>query len=415
VLAKEHAQLAGDLASGNTNSTIKLSSEDAKPDSEQIAGTPGERQMEIKRRIEEMLEDPAFKDDALKHMQASDDLAGKAQEQIANQDLAAASEPAAEAARELRQTAAALRADDGQAAKNKLADALLQLSAAANGVRQAPQAKSDADAAAQLQKSDDAVREAAKRLEEEAQRQQASGATNDAARFSEMAKLLADAPLKQLQAQAQQSPRDAGHSEQLAQRLDELAARAAELNNHGQPTRQNVARLVERMQRTQANLNNLASQCTSPGVAQTGQAPASAATTGGAVDQARGQEPSREEQRRQLGENLKQDLREETFDAMGIKPDAAGLKPMRDILSRETEGGQPDSNVIAFVNEINPPMDGVITVLRADLAQFQRQYRLNDEQVAMAPPAYRPAVADYFEQLSRDYATNEPAGSTRQP
>jgi hypothetical protein len=340
---------------------------------------------------------------------------GKAQEQIANQDLAAASEPAAEAARELRQTAAALRADDGQAAKNKLADALLKLSAAANGVRQAPQAKSDANAAAQLQKSEDAVREAAKRLEEEAQRQQANGATNAAARFSEMAKLLADGSLKQLQAQAQQSPRDAAHSEQLAQRLDELAARAAQLDNHGQPTRQEVARLIERMQRTQTKLNNLASQCTSPGSSPTGQSSAAAAGAGGAVDHARGQEPSREEQRQQLGENLKQELREETFDAMGIKPDAAGLKPMRDILSREIQGGQPDDNVIAFVNEINPPMNGVITVLRADLAQFQRQFRLNDEQIAMAPPAYRPAVADYFEQLSADYATNEPAGTMRQP
>lgn len=143
-LAKAQAQLAGDLASGNTNATFQLVSEDAKPEADQIAGTPAERQAEIKKRIEDMLEDPAFKEDALKHLQASDELAGKSQEQIGQQDLGAASEPAAEAARELRQTAAALRADDGKAAKNKLADALLQLSAAANGVRQAPQAKTDA-------------------------------------------------------------------------------------------------------------------------------------------------------------------------------------------------------------------------------------------------------------------------------
>ncbi len=37
----------------------------------------------------------------------------------------------------------------------------------------------------------------------------------------------------------------------------------------------------------------------------------------------------------------------------------------------------------------------------------QHPYHLTDEQAAQAPAVYRPAVADYFEQLSRDY----PAGS----
>ena len=415
-LAKEQAQLAGELASGNTNSTLKLISDDAKPDADQIAGTPGERQAEIKRRIQDLLEDPAFKEDALKHLQSSDDLAGRSQEQIGSQNLAAASEPAAEAARELRQTATALRADDGQAAKNKLADALLQLSAAAHGVRQAPQTKSDAEAAAQLQKSEASVRAAAKRLEEEAQRQQASGATNAAARLNEMAKLLGDESLKHLQAQAQQSPRDAASSEKLAQRLDELAQRAAQLPNQGQPTRSELARLVERMQRTQANLNNLASQCTSPGAGQTGKSPGQAATGVGAVAHARGQEPSREEQRQQLGEDLKRELREQTLDAMGIKPGAAEVKQMREILSRESSSGQPDSSrLIAFAAEMDPPMTGLITVLREELAHFQRQHRLTDQQVAQAPPAYRPAVADYFEKLSRDYSTGKPDGKTKQP
>ncbi len=432
-LAKEQMQLAGDLASGNTNSMIKLVSEEAKPEAEQITGTPGERQAEIKRRIEDLLEDPDFKDDALKHLQSSDDLAGKAQEQIGNKDLAAASEPAAEAARELRQTASALRADDGKAAKNKLADALLQLSAAANGVRKSPQAKSDANATTELKKSEDAVREAAKRLEEEAQRQQANGATNAAARLSEMAKSLQGEPLKQMQAQAQQAPRDAASSEKLAQRLDELAERTAQLRNQGQPTRQEVAKLVERMQRTQANLNNLASQCNNPGAGQSGQASGQApkpgqASTGlssstspstsapvrdGGITRARGNEPSREEQRLLLGEDLMRELREQTLDAMGIKPDAAELKQMRDILNRATEAGKSAGNIPALAVEIDPPMTGLITLLRQELTHFQRQHRLTDQQVAQAPPAYRPAVADYFEQLSHDYTTAKPDGKTK--
>jgi hypothetical protein len=448
-LAQAQAQLAGDLASGNTNSMIKLTSEDAKPDAEPIAGTPGERQADIKKRIQDLLDDPAFKDDALKHLQSSDDLTGKSQEQIANQDLAAASEPAAEAARELRQTATALRADDGKQTKNQLADALLKLSAAAHGIRKAAQSPTDAQAAAELKKSEDAVKEAAKKLEEEAQRQQANGATNAAARLNEMAKLLQDGSLQQMQAQVQQSPRDAGRSEMLVQHLDDLAQRAAQLRNQGQPTRQELANLVERMQRTQANLNNLASQCNNPGAAQAGKSPGQSQgqgqkpspTTSGsgvgmgqqpsiglagsaapnapvpardeAVTHARATEPSRDEQRAQLGENLMRELREETLDAMGMKPDAPELKQMRDILNRGTDGNKTATYITGLAVEIDPPMTGLITVLREDLSHLQRHYRLTDQQVAQAPAAYRPAVADYFEQLSRDYATGKPDGASK--
>lgn len=432
VLAKEQSKLAGDLASGNTNSMLKLPSEDAKPDAEQITGTPGERQQEIKKRIADMLNDPGFANDALKHLQASDDLAGKSQQQIGNQDFAAASEPAAEAARELRQTAAALRADGEQSAKNKLADALLQLGAAAGKVRQAAKAKSDAEASAELKKSEEAVREAAKRLEEEAQRQQANGATNSAARLEALAKFLQGEGLKQLQAQAQQAPRDAGRNEALAQRLEELAERAAELRNQGPPTRQELARLIERMQRTQANLNNLASQCSSPGAAQSGKSSGQAAASGGSPGQqakptpgqislgaantpsptangngarARGNEPSREELQRMLAENLLQDLHEQTLDAMAAKPGAGELKQMREILNRQSDGGLDNGGVVAFAAAIDPPLTSLITQLRQELTHYRRQHQLTDAQVAQAPRAYRPAVAEYFEQLSRDYAT----------
>jgi hypothetical protein len=431
-LAKEQSQLAGDLASGNTNSVLKLPSDDAKPDAEQIAGTPSERQTEIKRHIEDLLEDPGFKDDALKHLQSSDDLAGKSQQNLEAHDFAAASEPAAEAARELRQTAAALRADDGKQVKNKLADALLQLSTAASGVRKAAQGKTDAEAAAELKKAEDAVRGAAKRLEEEAQRQQANGATNSAARLNEMAKMLQSASLRQLQAQAQQSPRNGAASEQLAQRLDDMAARAAQLRDQGQPSRQEVAHLIERMQRTQANLNNLASQCSgptpgnssAPSAGSSGGAPGQrqlptaaqsssqnpSSSSSDAVAHARGAEPSREEQRNQLGENLMQELREQTLDAMGVKPDAPELKQIHSILNHGDNAGTSGQNIVAFAAEIDPPLSGLIATLRQELVHIQRQHQLTDQEVAHAPPLYRPAVADYFEQLSRDYTADQQAG-----
>jgi hypothetical protein len=37
------------------------------------------------------------------------------------------------------------------------------------------------------------------------------------------------------------------------------------------------------------------------------------------------------------------------------------------------------------------------------LLQSSRQHELSDQLAEQAPPAYRAAVADYFERLSRDY------------
>ena len=411
-LAEEQAKLAGDLASNNTNAIVRLPSDDAKPDMDAIPGTPGERQAEVKRRIQEFLEDSGFEADALKHLQSSDELAANSQDQIAKQNFAAASEPAAEAARELRQTAAALRADNAKQAKNQLADALLQLTAAAGNVRKAAQAKSDSDASAQMQKAEDAVREAAKRLETEAQHLEVNGQTNAAARLGEMKELLQSQSLKQMQALARKSPRDAARSEPLAQRLEALAERAAQLGNQGQPTRQEVARLLDRMQRTQANLRHLASQCSgqTPGnsaSASTHSSSANAMNRSGEqpLSRSRGAEPSRDELRRQLGENLMQELREQMLDAMGVKPNAPELGQMRGVLGRNTGNDSSSEYIVPLATELDRPLNGVIAMLRQELAHYQRQHQLTDQQVAQAPEAYRPAVADYFEHLSRDYAT----------
>jgi hypothetical protein len=419
-LAKAQSQLAGDLAAGNTNSTIKLASEDSPVND--ITGTPGERQSEIKQRIGDFLNDPAVVADALKHLQSGDQYAGKSQEQIDQNNFGAASEPAAEAARELHQTAAALRAGGNQATKNHLADALLQLSAAAGNVRRAPQAKSDADAAAEVKKTQDAVNEAAKQLAAEAQRQQENGATNAAARLGDMAKMLQGDALKQMLAQAQAAPRDAAQTEALAKKLDELAERAGQQRNPGPLSRQELVRLVDQMQRTQANLNNLASQCSSPGASSSGKsgqsasAPASGAGSGAPNEpsHARGPELSRAEMQRAEGAQLLDELRLGSMDARGAVSDLIYVKKLDDLLraAAEKPATQPQ-DYVPLVLEIDPPLTGLITSLQTELAGMRRQFELASKESASAPPAYRAAVADYFEQVSRDYqpAKDEPNGA----
>jgi hypothetical protein len=418
-LAKAQSQLAADLAAGNTNATVKPA--DAALSAEEVTGTPGERQAKIKQRIGDFLNDAGVPAEALKHLQSGDAFAGQSQERIDQNDYAAASEPAGEAARELIQTAAALRAGGNQAAKNQLADALLRLSAAAGTARRAPEAKTDADAAAELKKTEAAVREAAGQLAAEAQRQRENGATNAAARLDDLAKMLQGGSLKQMLAQAQQTPRDAAQTEALAKKLDEIAQRAGEQRNPGPLSRQELARLTDRMQQTQANLKNLASQCQNPGASpanSTGKpgpaAGSPASASGGAPAEpahARGPELSREDMQRAEGAQLLDELRLDAADARAATSDLVYVKKLDEVLraAGEKPATKPE-DYVPLVLEIDPPLTGLIHSLQTELAGMRRQFELASQEAAPAPPAYRAAVADYFEQVSRDYqpAKDEP-------
>lgn len=412
-LANAQSQLAGDLARGNTNSTIKLATEEKSNPANDITGSPGERQSKIKERIGEFLNDPGIMPDALKHLESSDEFAGNSQKQIEQSDFAAASEPAAEAARELRQTAAALRAGGNQAAKNQLADALLKLAEAAGNVRRAPQAKTDAQAAAELKKTEEAIREAAKQLAAEAQRQQENGVTNAAARLDEMAKILQGESLKQMLAQAQASPRDAAQTESLAQKLDDLAERAGQQRNSAQMSRQELARLLDRMQRTQTNLKNLASQCSSPGNGQSQSTSQTSGASGQSVSpgatsteppRARAPELSRSEMQLAQGAQLLDELRLDGSGARAATSDLVYVKKLEIVLRAAAANPATDpEDLVPLILEIDPLLTGVINSLQTQLAGMRRQFELASKEPAAAPPAYREAVADYFEQVSRDY------------
>ena len=406
VLAKAQAGLADDLAAGNTNATVKTAADKNPPTD--ISGTPGERQEQIRKQIAGFLEDPGVTAEAMKHLQKSDTFSSESQDRLNQSDFSAASEPAAQAARELRETAAALRSGGNQAAQNQLADALLQLSAAANNARRATQAKTDADAAAELKKAENALQEAARQLDAEAQRQQENGATNAAARLNDMAKMLSGESMKQMLSQAQAAPRDEAKNEALAQKLDNLAEEAARQRNPGPVSRQDLARLVDRLQRTQANLNNLASQCNSPGAASgasaSGTPGSSSQTAGLGPEHARTPETSREDMKRQEGEQLLDELRLGAMDAQWVGSDMIYAKKLQHVL--EFAGGRPPGTpgeYVPLVLQIDPLLTGVINSLQTKLTGMRRQFDLAEKDPAAAPPAYREAVADYFERVSRDY------------
>lgn len=235
-----------------------------------------------------------------------------------------------------------------------------------------------------------------------------------------MAKLLQGESLKQMLAQAQQSPRDAAQSEALAKKLEELAERAGQQRNPGPLSRQDLARLVERLQRTQANVKNLVSQCNSPGASpsgKSGQAPG-APSTSEAKDQtahARGQELSRDE--RQLAEaaQLLDELRLDGMDARSVAAQTVHLARLDELLRQASQlSGANPHEFVPLMLEMDAPLAGLIHSLQTELAAMRRPFELVSKETAEAPPAYRAAVADYFEQVSRDYEPAKDDGGKNQ-
>lgn len=78
-----------------------------------------------------------------------------------------------------------------------------------------------------------------------------------------------------------------------------------------------------------------------------------------------------------------------------------GLRTMRH--------GEQRGRLWGLWTQLDEPLGGVIDLLRAELQRSMRQHQLTNQSADQAPPAYRAAVADYFERLSRDYDRGEMA------
>jgi hypothetical protein len=72
------------------------------------------------------------------------------------------------------------------------------------------------------------------------------------------------------------------------------------------------------------------------------------------------------------------------------------------VLAQTRTQGYTPMPAVAYAR-LREPLSNVIALLQAQLMQTGRQHELSDQLAEQAPPAYRAAVADYFERLSRDY------------
>ncbi len=114
------------------------------------------------------------------------------------------------------------------------------------------------------------------------------------------------------------------------------------------------------------------------------------------------------ETKEKFARELVEDVREAAQDAVVVVPKSEALADMRETL-RDVPVELHASDQAAIFARIDPPLLGLIDALHAAQKNARRDHQLTDGNLDLAPPAYRPAVADYFEQLSRDYDGAPPA------
>jgi len=503
LLAAEQARLAEDLAKSDAAANPSSPANSApspnasKPDPNRIEGTPAERQTQISQRVGALLNGKIFAQEITQHLENGREQARDALHQLDENNIEAAREPAAAAARELRLAAEAMNRAGEQQAKEQLGDALRILSRAADQARTAPQQSSQQAARAQADEAAKQAQQSAADLAKAARDQQETGSAQAAARLAELANELHEQDLQKTLQRLREQPRDNARAQTAAEKLQQLADRAAQQRSSGAPFSQDeIARLADQLERARANLQRLAngdnanttgnreqssqqnqtsqqnlqsqqngqnsqtqqsqnansqaaqtqtsqlaqsaghSKQAQPGqgkgdsrTGSTGQngiggaeksdgSQQTAAWTFGQVPGAKGAQqtsssdvrddnstPHAAEMREQFARELIDDLRDSALDAMTVLPQSSEASALRDRLREALPQPRAQSRELAaFISKIDPPLEGLIKALRAETRHTQRQHQLTEQNIDLAPPAYRPAVADYFENLSRDYA-----------
>ncbi len=104
------------------------------------------------------------------------------------------------------------------------------------------------------------------------------------------------------------------------------------------------------------------------------------------------------------GAQLLDELRLDSADARCSGSDLIFVKKLDGLLQAAAARQDMQPREYAqFYLEVDPALTGVIHSLQIQLAGMRRQFELAAKEPATAQPIYREAVADYFEQISRDY------------
>ncbi|MEO7934532.1 MAG: hypothetical protein ABIT76_15390 [Chthoniobacterales bacterium] len=426
LLVKEQIRLAGDLSQVDAEPTPAATPE-AKKNPNTIDGTFPERETQISQRVGALLNGKVFTAEIVGHLTQGRDAAMNALRMLDAADVPAAREPAALTARELKLALEAMNRQGQEEAKKQLAEAMKNLNDAAYDARSAAGQKSQESA---QEKVDQAAKKAAETraaLAEAAARQQETGSAEAAARMMELAKALNDKDLQKALDELRKHPRDEAPGQTAATRLDALAERAAKTRAPGPLSPEQLAKLIQQMERTQANMQRLAENGLKPNSDQPGTGKDSEGQGQGSEGQGKGSEGQGQgqggggnggsastTQLDEFADQLMNELQQESLAVEDEVPQGSALHAAIKTAPRDITSGFGRFQKVYPI--IETPLQGAIALLRAHLQTMQRQYQLTTADPALAPAAYRGAVADYFEWLSRDYsATPIPTEATPTP
>ena len=397
-LAKDQEQLARDMAQQQQQQEQNPSQP---PDSSNPSqGTTAQRQAQINKRISDLMKNQSFDPGVNDHLQKSRDQADESLKQLNAGDPKQAQEPAAGSARELHMAADEMNKAGQQKAMDQIADAVKMLDEAAAQASVAPQQKSDADARGAAQKAQDDVGQAKTNLAQAAQDQQETGSEQAAARLAQFAKMLNDAALRADMQQLHDQPRDTAQAANVSGKLNSIANQLASEPDNVPKTPDQIAQLIDRIERSKANLDRLAEMQRSMRSGTNGQGPG-ASPSPNSPNNGAGQNPGKLQT---FANQVLDDILQETADAQALLPPQS-TEALRSALP--SRYGGKGGNVVASFEKIQGPLASVISLLRDKLLQAKREHDLADQSDTAAPSAYRDAVADYFEQLSRDYDKKE--------
>ncbi len=421
-----------------------------RPDADK--GAFAERQARVVQGIEALLNGnkvlPQAVVDALQEAQKD---AITSMRELDQPDEAGAREPAANAAQDLQKAVAEMikageqetkvAMEAGQQKLNDLAQQLRNL--AENGSPDAQQKM--ADLARQIQ-------DLKKHLEDAADKQQESGTAAGAERLNHLAKGISDQKVAPDLANMAKTGLDANKAATDADKLDALASQAAQGVMPGKSSAQDIANLINSLERSRANLVRLAQQAgvsppTSAGKDQ-GQEPGQGLTRSDSSGQGQGQSTSQASGSEGRGipneaaaannpanPNSKQspavlaqayrevlaDLKNEAEMANVAVPQAHSGELMQAVTNAGHGANDPPPHLTipVIVNGGFPgivgPLDQLIIEMKQAMAQAQRNEVVKQPNLDEAPPSYRSAVSDYFEGMSKDYHPDSGDQDTKKP
>ena len=441
LLAKEQARIVDDIAKDPAASAEQKAEENVEPDPSRINGTLAERQSQISQRLGALLNGKVFQPEVVQHLEKGREFGGESLKHLDAEDTAAAREPAGAALREINLALKIMNRDGDEEAQMELINALQALNKAADLARTAPQQSSEEAARARAEEAQGEAKKAAQRLAEAAQKQQQNGSEKAAKRLNALARRIASEEVQKPLDELLEQPKAETVAKAAADRLQNLADLAAMPSNGEMLSPEELEELVKQLERAKANLERLAkAECESrqgekqgdkgadgknPGEGSSesqpgkegggGEGPAGAQGLGSSDSKEMGNKQagsspsgagssSQSAARDQFARDLMEEIREGMQQAQSVLKNSTALQSVRDLSEQKSEIKQVGGgNVAGLYLAIDPPLGEVIRLLREELNRAQRDHQLSEQSAETTPAAYRSAVADYFERLSRDY------------